>query len=108
MRDTVIGAAEGVARGWREEADRRRELSKTDPVADTLAYCAGELLARLRPVSITERDSVSVERFAELMGVSAQTVRQWCRRGLVPARMVGTGWMIRADAERPGRTRKSA
>lgn len=108
MRDSVAGTAEGVAREWRDEAERRRALSRTDPVADTLAFCASELVSRVRAVSVTERESITVERFAELMGVSAQTVRQWCRRGLVPARMVGTGWMIRADAERPGRTRKSA
>ena len=108
MRDAVIGTAEGVAGEWREEAERRRALSKTDPVADTLAFCASELVSRMRAVSITERESVTVERFAGTMRVSAQTVRQWCRRGLVPARMVGNGWMIRGDAERPGREKRSA
>lgn len=108
MRDAVIGTAEGVAREWRDEAERRRVLSKTDPVADTLAFCAGELVSRMRSVSIAERESVTVERYAEIHDVSAQTVRQWCRRGLVPARMGGHGWLVRADAERPGRVKRPA
>lgn len=108
MRDAVAGTAESVAREWRDEAERRRALSKTDPVADTLAFCASELVARIRSVSIVEQHSVSVERYAEITNVTPQTVRQWCRRGLVPAQLGGRGWLIRMDAKRPGRERKSA
>lgn len=108
MRDAVTGTAEGVAREWRDEAERRREMSKTDPVADTLAFCASELVARVRAVAVIESDSVTVERYAEIAGVTPQTVRQWCRRGLVQAHLSGRGWLIRMDAKRPGRERKSA
>jgi len=108
MLDNVAGTIEGVAREWRDEAERRRVLSKTDPVADTLAFCASELSARIRAVSVAERESVTVERYAEIHEVSAQTVRQWCRRGLVPARMGSHGWLIRSDAERPERVKRPA
>jgi len=108
MRDAVVGTIEGVAREWRDEAERRRVLSKTDPVADTLAFCASELSARIRTVSVAEREGVAAERYAASNGVSPQTVRLWCRRGLVPARKIGSGWMIRSDAPRPAREKRSA
>lgn len=110
MADAIAGTIESVARDWRAEAERRRGISATDPVADTLAYCAGELVNRVHALTFVVKDGQTVDAFAAKHDVTAQTVRQWCRRALVPAQLTSRGWIIAATAERPGThaTRKSA
>lgn len=40
----------------------------------------------------------SPERFAELVGVSAFTVRKLCRNGKLPALKIGSSWRINRTA----------
>ena len=47
---------------------------------------------------------VSVEETANRWGLSARTVRNYCRLGKVPgAHQVGRAWLIPAQAQRPAR-----
>lgn len=98
--------ADSLAREWREEAERRRVISKADPVPDVLEYCAGELATRARAAAAIV--SVSVEEYATAHRVTAQTVRNWCRAGRLNARETPKGWAIPKDAIAPKQARRSA
>ena len=99
MPDPVIGAVERVAKTWKDEAVKRRGISRSDPVADTLDYCAGELTARLRAI---EKDAQleTVEQRAKREGVTPQTVRDWIRKEELPAQHGAKGYRIPRDAQR--------
>lgn len=99
MADVMVGAIEGVTRSWRQEAEERRRISKSDPVADTLDYCAGELAARLRALAV-ESETETVEQRAARDGVTPQTVRAWIRTGQLPAGNGPKGYLIPKSAER--------
>jgi hypothetical protein len=105
----VLTAAERAAQSWRQEAEERRRISKSDPVADTLDYCAGELAVRLREAERAD-ESLTVEQFARLadVDVTPQTVRAWIRRGELPATLTPKGWKIPRAARRVVRARQSA
>lgn len=103
MADLVVGAIERVAKSWRDEAEERRRISKTDAVADTLDYCAGELAARLRGLTI-EGTYETVEQRAKREGVTPQTVRAWIRTEQLPADETGKGYRIPRTAERVRRS----
>lgn len=96
-RDRAV--ATSLAREWREEAERRRVISKADPVPDVLEYCAGELAARVRTADSVE--PIGVAEFARVHGVTEQTVRNWCRSGRLPAVDTPKGWAIPKDASPP-------
>lgn len=100
MTDVVVSAVVGVTRTWADEAKKRRAISKTDPVADTLEYCAGELESRLRAVQDDNR--LSVEQYAKLphVDVTPQTVRGWIRTGQLQALDTPKGYRIAPDAKR--------
>lgn len=100
----VVGAIESVSRTWHEEAVERRRISKTDPIADTLDYCAGELAARLRDVASMTTD-LTVEEYAQKVRVTPQTVRTWIRREELPAQHGPKGYRIPVTAVR---TRKAS
>jgi hypothetical protein len=34
----IVTAMKSTARGWRQEVEKRRAISKADPIADTLEY----------------------------------------------------------------------
>lgn len=101
MPDLVIGAVERVTRTWRHEAEERRRISKSDPVADTLEYCAGELAARLRAI-VAETEYLTPEEYAKLphIKVTPQTVRGWIRTGQLAAKEGPKGYLIPKGAER--------
>lgn len=100
MPDLVLTAVKGVTDTWMQEADKRRRISKSDPVADTLEYCAGELKSRLR--SVHEDNRLTVEQYAKLphVDVTPQTVRIWIRTGQLQAIDTPKGYKIAADAKR--------
>lgn len=102
---TPIATAKAVARAWKDEATRRRRLSAHDAVADALDYCAAELVEGLRQYE-DPTAMLSVEAYAEMHGVTPQTVRNWIRGGELDARNTGRRWEIPRGAER--RRRKSA
>lgn len=91
---------ESAATAWREEASRRRELTKHDPVADVLDYAAADLLERLRPL-VAPDAVVTAADYARQVGVRPQTVLGWIRRGLLHAHPGPHGWEIAATAKPP-------
>ncbi len=109
MRDPqdqlLAGRVGELAREWREKADSRRAISKIDPVADALDYCASKLIARARATEIATTQ-LTVDQFARLpqIGVTPQTVRNWIRAGRLAAIDTVRGYRIAADALpiRPG------
>jgi hypothetical protein len=103
MTDIVVEAIDRVTKTWREEAEERRRISKSDPVADTLVYCAGELSARLRSLT-AESTYESVEAFAAREGVTPQTVRAWIRTEQIPAEHGPKGYRIPRGATRARRS----
>lgn len=97
MADDVLSAAvSGVTRSWKQEAEERRRISKVDPIADTLDYCAGEIAARLKSVQETVR-RLTVEQFAQRHDVTPQTVRNWIKAERIFAIETPKGWSISAD-----------
>lgn len=102
MADVFTAAIEGVTRTWKQEAHKRRQFTKTDPVADTLEYCAGELDSRLESLKESMR-RLSVEQFAKREGVTPQTVRNWIRRGLIQGDPTSKGYVIEATQIAPKR-----
>lgn len=100
MADSLILSAIAIVpRTWREEVERRRAISKADPVADTLEYCAGEVEQQLRTIE-RAAPSMTVDQYARAHNVTAQTVRGWCRSEQIPgARQTPKGWLIPADAK---------
>lgn len=99
MADAVVDAVERAARSWRHEAEERRRISKSDPVADTLDYCAGELAARVRAAA-AEAQLETVEQRAKREGVTPQTVREWIRTNQLAAQHGPKGYRIPRDAAR--------
>jgi hypothetical protein len=105
VTDDVVSAVEGVTRTWKLEAEKRRHISKADPVADTLEYCAGEIASRVKAVQFSDR-GLTVEQYAKLphVGVTAQTVRHWIRTRQLLAIETPKGYRIAADAKRMRRS----
>ena len=103
MADAVIGAVERVAKTWKDEAAKRRGISKSDPVADTLDYCAGELAARLKAVEETTK-FLTVAQFAARESVTEQTVRNWIRAARITAIVTPNGYKIDAAQSTPRRS----
>jgi hypothetical protein len=100
MADLVVTAAKALARGWVDEAKNRRRISRFDPAAEALEYCAGELEARIKAVEHDNR--LTVEQYAKLphVDVTPQTVRMWIRTGQLQAQDSPKGYKIPADAKR--------
>lgn len=103
MSDVIVRKVEATSRTWREEAERRRRISKLDPVAETLEYCAGELATVLK-MTTTEHDYFTVEQFAAKEKVTPQTVRAWIRTDQLAAKWGAHGYQIPKDATRTLRT----
>jgi hypothetical protein len=99
----IVSVMKSTATGWKREAEKRRAVSKTDPVADTLEYCAGELAARLRDASAADQYE-TVEERARRERVTPQTVRNWIRTSQLAAEEGAKGYRIRRDAMRVRRS----
>lgn len=105
MTDDVVSAVEGVTRTWKAEAEKRRALSKLDPIPDALEYCAGEIMTHVRAAQYGDR-GLTVDQYAKLphVGVTPQTVRHWIRTRQLLATQTPKGYRISADAKRMRRT----
>lgn len=99
MDSLVIATIERTAKSWRTEAEERRRISKADPIADTLDYCAGELSERVRAIK-TETQFETVEQRAKREHVTPQTVRIWIRKGQLAAEDGPKGYRIPVTAKR--------
>lgn len=102
MSDLVFRKVEATVTTWRQEAARRRAISKSDPVADALDYCSGEIALVMRDAK-AEIVTVSVDEFAARERVTPQTVRNWIRAELLPAAPGPKGYRIPVDAKAPRR-----
>ena len=102
MSDLVVRKVEATSRTWREEAEKRRKISKLDPVAEVLDYCAGEISAVLRDAR-SEIEYITVDELAARERVTPQTVRTWIRREIIPAQWGPKGYQIPKDARVPRR-----
>lgn len=90
---------------WESEAEDQRRISVTNPIADTLAYCAADLRERAKQVE-AGRMAFSTVEYAELHGIAPGTVRKWIARGELEATRGADGdWHIPRSAQR---IRKSA
>lgn len=110
MAHPILAQIRAVAESWRDEAKRRRQVSGTDPVADTFDYTAGELTAVLDELAIV-KDSYTVAEFAALQTppVTQQAVRKWIANGEVPAELGADGhWRIPLGATRRRRPHGSS
>lgn len=99
--DPIVTPFVSAARSWKQEAAKRRAISAVDPVADTLEYCAGELAERIRDAELAN-EGLTVEQYARLphVSVTAQTVRNWIRRGQLAAVETPNGYRIARSAKR--------
>lgn len=104
MLDTVFASLKSQATAWSTEAERRRQRSHTDPVADTLVNCAAELTEQVRLLE-TESEWLTPEQYGaqHFPIVSGQTVRNWIHRGELKAEDTPRGYRI---ARREARRRK--
>lgn len=109
MSDVALAAARTVAATWEEEAAKRRAISRHDPVADTLSYCAADLVEQLRVVDAPGAMR-TVEQFATDACVTPQCVRNWINRGELTAMRTPHGWRIprTASRRRPSRSEGAA
>lgn len=71
---------ERAAESYANEAERRRALSRHDPVADTLDWVAADLRVRAKTLG-DPTARWTVEQYAAEHGVSPQTVRNWIHAG---------------------------
>ena len=104
--DTAIAAARAVAAGWQTEAEKRRRISKHDLIAETLDYCAGELLEKMRPLDAPGAMR-TVEQYATDHGVTAACVRKWLATGRLDGMKTPHGWRIQREATVRGKDRRN-
>lgn len=97
--DAMFAELATVAETWQVEAANRRRFTKTDPVADTLEHCAGELASQVEALK-TGVYYLTVEDYAALNDVSPPTVRAWIKTGQLRAISTESGWKIRKDEKR--------
>ena len=95
--DAYFASARTVAGEWQRTAESRRLISVTDPIADTLDFCATELLKVTRDMEDATQ-WLTTEEFAALHNCTPQTVRNWIRRGELDATDTGTGYLIHRRA----------
>lgn len=97
----VWEAMRELAGTWSAEAARRRGVYEDDPAAAALEYAAEELCEHVRLLEGTT-EMLSSAEFGQLHGVTPQTVRNWCSRGLLAGgMMVGGEWRIPRTAPIP-------
>jgi hypothetical protein len=106
MLDTVFASIRSQCKAWEKEAAHRRAISSSDPVADTLIWCASELEEAIR---LLENDSewLTPEEYGAQYKpeISGQTVRNWIHRGELKAEHTAKGYRI---ARRTQRVRRAA
>lgn len=105
MIDDVVSAVKAVVGTWETEVAKRRQITKTDPVADAIEYCAGEIVSRVKEVQLNT-PGLTPEQYAKLphVGVTAQTVRHWIRTRQLLAMETPKGYRISPEAKRMRRS----
>lgn len=90
----LVAVARAVADRWLSEVALRRKISKHDPVAEALEFCASELAEELRMYDAPDATCTVLE-FAREHGVSGACVRRWARVGKVDAIRTPKGYRIK-------------
>jgi len=101
--DYVIEQYDRLAETVRIEADARREVWDTDPIASAYDRLALRL-EKLGRILHEDLDLVTPEVFAELNRVTPVTVRRWCHNGQLAYLEDARGLLIRRHSPLP-RTR---
>jgi hypothetical protein len=95
---TVPREIRAAVTSWKKEADGRK--IPHDPVAETFAYCAADLEARIKSVE-AEEPPYTVREFAEVHAVLCGTVRKWIAKGELEATKNSSGdWQIPRSSKR--------
>jgi hypothetical protein len=107
----IVDVVRTAVADLKDEAARRRKITRVDPVADTLEHVASDLLDRLKQAELAH-ERLTPEQYAALPqagGAAVQTVRKWCRLGRIPgAELTDSGWRIPRGATRVRATRTPA
>ena len=105
MIDTLLDEARKLATSWQVDADHRREISHDDPIADTLVYCASDLLAHLQDMDDGTL-YLTVEDWSDQYGAkrgkhppTPRTVRGWIRDGKLKAMGLKGNERVHRDAQ---------
>jgi excisionase family DNA binding protein len=99
MTHPIASPLQHLAAAWEEESGRRLRVTKTDPAAEALAFCASELRVTLRE-ALAAAHWLSVEQTAARLGVQPVTIRKWIKRGELAAESTPHGYRVAADATR--------
>jgi hypothetical protein len=100
MVELVFGQLREAVKDLRKDVAKRRRISATDQVADGIEYAAGEIDSIIVQLE-TDLEYVTPDVYAEMHGVTPQSVRTWIRIGQLEA--IGdadTGYRIRRTAQR--------
>ena len=97
----ILAEVRALGNEWRADAKRIKQLSPSSEIASTLEGVAAEL-DRLVLHLESGAKLVTVKEFAQLHGVTSQTIRNWIRTGELPTvnGTLGRNRLIRMDALR--------
>jgi excisionase family DNA binding protein len=104
MIDDLLDAFREELAALRTEVEHRRAMSRTDPVADGVAWAADRLEAKIGSVDVGTH-YLSVREYARLHDCSEPAVRLWIAKGELHATMGAQGWRIRRTAVRQRKPR---
>jgi len=103
--DAQLASGRNLAAAWQAEAERRLQITKNDPVADTLSHCALELLEQLQHLD-DDTLYLKADAWADHYGVTQgkkpptpRTVNCWIRDGRLEAMGPGSEKLIHRDAQ---------
>lgn len=103
MLDVVFAQFKGLAENWHKEAERRRQVTRVEPVADTTDYCAGELESLIQRLE-KDTEMLTPSQYAKLHKTTPQTVTAWCRAGKITGSVPkGRSYLIPRTAAAPRR-----
>lgn len=100
MLDLVLQQIRDKAQEWNADVEKRRRITMIDPVADTRAHDAQELLELADSINENTQE-VTTAQYAKLHQVSPPTVTAWIRTSKIRARVTGNGYVIRRDEKPP-------
>jgi hypothetical protein len=97
--DYVLDCFDKLAESWRARADELHTLAPGSEVGNTYNRCAEEI-EMVGADLYVELDRLTPEQYAQLNRVTKQTVRRWCRLGLLDCFEDERGLLISRHAKR--------
>lgn len=109
MTDIIESTVRSAVKDYKDEASRRREISKVDPVADAIDYIAGDLVQRIENARIADGEWLTAKEYGAQPDVhrTEQTIRAWIRAGQLPAKMTPNGYLVRKGEQRVIRRKRA-